>query len=272
MNRQRVLALLFALLCLSGLSTPARTQSASQWHSLAPLEGGTVNALLEKDGVVYAGTATTGIFTSSDNGKKWREANNGLGNLVINALATASGNLLAATNSGIYRSSDGGQNWTLAGLKNQQVFCFAVTSVGVFAGSDFYRTYRSTDNGQSWVERGRIPGATAFSVTALALIGETLLAGTNAGVFRSTNQGQSWTQVTTGLPNAGFVEVATLLVNGIWEAAILTTTASSICRRFTPPMITGKRGQRSARPSAPRSTAQLMMLRASNHWLSMGRR
>ena len=101
------LLLLFLLLfCLSGL---LRAQSANQWRSLAPLEGGTVNALLEKDGVIYAGTSTTGIFTSTDNGKTWRAASNGLGNLVINALATAGGNVRAATNSGVYRSSDGGQ-------------------------------------------------------------------------------------------------------------------------------------------------------------------
>lgn len=204
MSKQWSFHQLVVWMLLSCLTVLSYAQSGNQWRSLAPLEGGTVNALLEKDGVVYAGTSTTGIFTSSDNGKTWRESNKGLGNLVINALAMAGGAVLAATNSGIYRSSDGGQNWTLAGLKNQQVFCFAVTSAGVFAGSDFYRVYRSSDNGQSWVERGRIPGPTAFSVTALVGVGETLLAGTNAGCFRSTNQGQSWTQVMAGLPNAGF--------------------------------------------------------------------
>ncbi|MBS1791232.1 MAG: hypothetical protein JST85_26205 [Acidobacteria bacterium] len=192
---------------------PATAQNNNQWRPLAPIEGGTINALLEKDGVVYAGTSTRGIFTSSDNGKTWRSANNGLGNLVINGLGTMAGNLLAATDSGIYRSSDGGQNWTLAGLKNQRLFCFAVTNAGVFAGSDFSRVYRSNDNGQSWVERGRI-SIFGFPTTALAQVGETLIAGTGFGVFRSTNQGQSWTQITTGLPNAGYVEVGTLLVNG----------------------------------------------------------
>lgn len=194
------------------LALPAAAQNNNQWRPLAPLEGGTVNALLEKDGVFYAGTSTTGIFTSSDNGKTWRSANNGLGNLVINALVTASGNLLAATDSGVYRSSDGGQNWTLVGLKNQQVFCFTVTSAGLFAGSDQRRVYRSSDNGQSWVERGQV-AVTASFVTSLALVGDALLAGTSSGFFRSANQGQSWTQVTAGLPNAGFVDTASLLVN-----------------------------------------------------------
>ena len=93
MNRTCFSTLLLIFL-LSNLSATARAQNANQWRSLAPLEGGTVNALLEKDGVVYAGTATNGIFTSADNGKTWREANQGLGNRVINALATVGGNVL----------------------------------------------------------------------------------------------------------------------------------------------------------------------------------
>ncbi len=189
-------------------------QSANQWRQLAPLEGGTALALLSEGARVYAGTATRGVFVSTDNGKTWREANNGLGNLVVNALAAAGGNVLAATNAGIYRSGDGGQNWTHAGLGNQQVFSFSVTNVGVFAGSDLRRVYRSSDNGQSWAERGQIPLGTASFVTALAFVGDALLAGTTFGFFRSTNQGQSWTQVTAGLPNAGFASVSALAVNG----------------------------------------------------------
>ncbi|HQR33706.1 MAG TPA: hypothetical protein PLK30_13290 [Blastocatellia bacterium] len=195
------------------MALPAAAQNNNQWRPLALLEGGTVNALLGKDGVVYAGTSTTGIFASTDNGKTWSSANNGLGNLAINALVTVNGTLLAATDSGIYRSSNGGQNWTLAGLKNQQLVSLAVANLDVFAGSSFSRVYRSSDNGQSWVERGRV-SLLGSPATAITLIGDTLIAGTSFGVFRSTNQGQSWTQVTTGLPNVGYVEVGALLING----------------------------------------------------------
>lgn len=212
MNRQRVLALLFAFLCLSGLSTPARTQSASQWRALAPLEGGTVNALLEKDGVVYAGTATTGIFTSSDNGKTWHQAGSGVGNLTVSALAAAGSNVLAATNAGVYRSNDGGQSWTFASLNNQSVTALLSNSGNIFAGTNQGRIFFSSDEGKSWQERTFLP---LFpTIFALAALSDQLFAGTSRGVFRSADQGQSWTPINTGLPNNNAPSVRTLTVSG----------------------------------------------------------
>lgn len=222
MNRKHVLAWLFALLCLSGLSATTRAQSASQWRALAPLEGGTVNALLEKDGVVYAGTATSGIFTSADNGKTWREANQGLGNLVINALVTVGGNVLAATNNSIYRSSDGGQNWTMTTVgRNQVVRALEVSNGVAFAGTSSGSVYRSTDNGQTWEERGIITNRP--SISALVTLGESLFAGTSVGVFRSTDQGQSWTTASTGLPNNALPVVLSL---GVSNGALYLGTTS----------------------------------------------
>lgn len=220
MNRKHVLAWLFA--CLSGLSGTVHAQSTSQWRSLAPLEGGTVNALLEKDGLVYAGTSTSGIFISSDNGKTWREANQGLGNLVINALVTVGGNVLAATNNSIYRSSDGGQNWTMTTVgRNQFVRALEVSNGVAFAGTSSGSVYRSTDHGQSWEERGIITNRPAIS--ALVTLGESLFAGTSRGVFRSTDQGQSWTTASSGLPNNALPVVLSL---GVSNGALYLGTNS----------------------------------------------
>ncbi len=211
MRKKPFLNLLLALLLLSCLTGLLSAQSANHWRSLAPLEGGTVNALLEKDGVIYAGTSTTGIFTSSDNGKTWRAASNGLGNLVINALATAGGNVLAATNNSVYRSSDGGQNWTITAVGRNQVVRALEVRNGVVFTNGAGSVYRSTDQGQSWELRGLIPNTP--TVLALATLGETLFAGTSRGVFRSTDQGQTWTAVSTGLPNNALPNVLSLGVN-----------------------------------------------------------
>ncbi len=197
------------LSCLA-FATPA--QSASQWRQLKPLEGGTVLALLESGGRVYAGTNIRGVFVSADGGRTWREANSGLGNLTINALAAAGGNVLAATNAGIYRSADRGQSWTLAGPGVLAMRSLLATGAGIFAGAPSGRVFRSTDNGGSWVERGTVP--TGPVVYALVALRENLFAGTFRGVFRSADQGQSWTASGAGLPNNGAPNVFSLAVSG----------------------------------------------------------
>ncbi len=212
MSEKPCLHLLFALLLLSCLTGLLCAQSANQWRSLAPLEGGTVNALLEKDGVVYAGMAVRGVFISTDNGKTWREAGSGLGNLTVNALTVAGGAVLAATSTGIYRSGDGGQGWTVTGLSNLSVTSLLVSSTNIFAGTSQGRVFHSSNDGRSWQERTSV--LSFPTISAFAKVGDQLFAGTSRGVFRSTDQGQSWTSVNTGLPNNNAPVVRTLTVSG----------------------------------------------------------
>lgn len=193
------LALPLAVCLLACLTATAQAQEAGRWRQLAPIEGGTINALIGDGGRVYAATGGHGIFVSTDNGQTWREANGGISNpsgRLVFALAAAGGNVLAATSGGIYRTNDGGQNWTEA-LGGASVRSLIVTSGGVFAGgAGTGRVYRSTDNGQSWTERGVI--RSRATVYAFGLLNNTLFAGSSNGVFRSTDQGQSWTVSNVG--------------------------------------------------------------------------
>lgn len=168
-----------------------------------------MQALASADGRVYAGTLYRGVFVSTDNGQTWREANNGLGNLAVNALAAAGANAFAATNGGLYRTSEGGQSWTLAVPVAMR--SLALTAAGLFAGSTTGRVFRSTDNGATWTERTAL--ANAPIVYALAMQGENLFAGTARGLFRSADNGAAWTAVTAGLPNTGAPIVTALITN-----------------------------------------------------------
>src|SRR5689334_5635070 len=103
------------------LVTVGRAQVDNQWRHLAPLEGGSVLALLEVNSVILAGTSGRGVFASSDNGKTWSASNNGLGDVNVSTLVTAGPYVLAGTGKGVYRSSDGGRNWTLAAAGGQTV-------------------------------------------------------------------------------------------------------------------------------------------------------
>jgi hypothetical protein len=129
------------------------------------------------------------------------------------AMKSAAGTMFSG--SGIYRSIDGGNNWTLA-LSASNAVPFSVvfdptnssvayTALGFRAGAGFYR---STDGGASWTflsafglptsSIGRVTVAISRSNPSIlyATIGNPS-SGHLSGVFRSTNQGATWTQLTS---------------------------------------------------------------------------
>jgi uncharacterized protein (TIGR03437 family) len=195
-----------------GLSFAVYAQSDNQWRPLAPLEGGTVLALLNESGRVYAGTDRRGVFFSTNGGKNWQEANQGLGNVTVYALAAAGGSILAGTQTGIFRSINQGLSWTPVGANGLVMRALAVRGNNVFAGASMGRIFSSNNSGQTWAERTAVPNA--LSLNALAVLGENLFAGTARGVYRSSDQGQSWAHSSAGLPRSGEPNVYTFAVNG----------------------------------------------------------
>jgi photosystem II stability/assembly factor-like uncharacterized protein len=75
---------------------------------------------------------------------------------------------------------------------------FALSGSKLFTGTSG-GVFSSTDNGKSWSRSGLID----TSVTSIITVGSTLFAGTYGdGIFRSTNDGASWTPVDSGLGTA----------------------------------------------------------------------
>ncbi|MEX1140419.1 MAG: hypothetical protein WEF53_13825 [Bacteroidota bacterium] len=130
--------------------------------------------------------------------------------------------------------------WVQTGLDSTSVGSFAVSGANLFAGTD-HGVFLSTNNGLSWsqVNSGLTwttpsTGETATaSVQCLATLhaadGITLLAGTwGGGVYRSTNNGASWTQVNAGLTAASnLLDVRSLAIstNGAGGADFFAGTA-----------------------------------------------
>ncbi|HEY8694504.1 MAG TPA: hypothetical protein VIR57_17375, partial [Chloroflexota bacterium] len=109
----------------------------------------------------------------------------------ITALAAAGGTALAGSAAGLFRRDAGGgwQRLDLAATEIQAItFGDKPEAVAAGAGS---AVDVSHDGGLTW-ERGELE--TAGRVTALAIAGSTLLAGTDRdGAFVSLNGGKSWT-------------------------------------------------------------------------------
>jgi photosystem II stability/assembly factor-like uncharacterized protein len=176
------------------------------------LSGNYVSALVERDGILYAGLRPNalcqscgGVFVSLDRGGSWDAFNSGLSNFgglsVISILASRD-LLLAGTAAGVFRLGPVG-TWVPSGLDSYAVTSFTEVGSTIFAGADaidetgsfpISGVFRSDDRGLTWMRTG-LP---VVDIRALASVGDGLLAAGD-GAFRSDDNGQSWSRVVSGL-------------------------------------------------------------------------
>ena len=194
--------------------------SEGRWEVVTPLLGwgGTVLALAAPDTggepVFFAGT-TAGCFRSTDLGKTWAPANDGLTSPYIQALATSpryakDRTLFAGTlGSGVMRSTNGGETWMPVEFWQGAPAVTAIAvSVGypeegaILAGTQSDGVYRSTNGGRTWSTANF--GLNDLSVLALAVSpsfqeDETCFCLAGDGLYRSTNGARAWRAVTRGI-------------------------------------------------------------------------
>ncbi len=196
------------------------TNQGESWIAInAGLPALPVNALAVSRTNLFAGTLGDGVYRSTNNGQSWAAINMGLPSLPINALAVSGANLFAGTDRGIiFRSANSGDSWALVnvGLIGGSINAFAVSGMNHFACANG-GVFRSTNQGESWTAASTgLPGFTPPGQTqtlynpayALAVSGANLFAGiggsplvASGGVYRSNNNGESWTAANAGLPS-----------------------------------------------------------------------
>jgi hypothetical protein len=191
----------------------------AQWVQTNDPFAGSVRALAVSGTNLFAGTyffppTTTygGVFLSTNNGTSWTEVNTGLTNINVYAFAVSGTNLFAGTSGGVFLSTNNGTSWTEVntGLTYPVAYALAVSGTNLFAGT-YVGVFLSTNNGTSWTEVNTGLPKSAYDTTQYVRVGCFTVSGTNlfagaidagaidGGVFLSTNNGTSWTEVNTGL-------------------------------------------------------------------------
>jgi photosystem II stability/assembly factor-like uncharacterized protein len=187
----------------------ASTNNGIHWNDASNGLGfAGINALGVSGNTVFASINSYGVSSTSDNGDHWVLVNNGLPitssdqyttNPYVTVLAASGSDIYAGTNgSGVYRSTNNGQNWTQLDVPGNIVNSFAVDGAKIFAGTT--DIYLSTNGGDNWELTSKNgPNGTY----AILTFGNDLFASSDNGtvqLFRSTNEGASWTAADFGLP------------------------------------------------------------------------
>ncbi|MGB3220953.1 MAG: hypothetical protein WBD79_26425, partial [Anaerolineae bacterium] len=168
-----------------------------------------------QDRLVFAGSQLHGVWRSTDGGMHWQTSNAGLSILNVMALAfspnfASDRTLFAGTgDGGIFRTTTAGANWSRVGqgILKRQITALAVspgygTDHQVWTGSVDEGIAISTDGGATWTLRNN--GITDLAIHDIALSPDYMHDRTAfvlawKGLFKSTDGGQSWRQVSVSV-------------------------------------------------------------------------
>jgi hypothetical protein len=185
------------------LTLSAMPEAGAQWVQTSVPSRGRCFAALGT--YLFAGTESSGVFRSTDNGSTWQAVNTGLPNIYIGSLLASGTCLFAGTGSrwslsvgsGIFLSTDSGKSWRSlnAGLPNSSVNALTISGTLMFAGTQS-GVFRSSDSGNSWIAADsglEFTDINDTNINAILVEGLRLLAGGSLGVFLSTDSGSIWT-------------------------------------------------------------------------------
>jgi photosystem II stability/assembly factor-like uncharacterized protein len=210
--------------CPTALNIFKSTDNGATWTGTTGLAGNIVNSLAIKGSTLWAFFSAlpndSGVARSTDNGNTWQ---------VVPSIITNAGEsivsdnaIIVAEDNFIWRSTDDGMSWDV-------VEQFALTGIGGFAkaGTKLFGAARtgiqtSTDNGASWNFEPFSNGAYSFSA-----VGSTIYLGSNNKVFKSTDLGATWIDMSTGLGKGG---IQALLYDGTTLFAGTPADAAGIYR------------------------------------------
>ncbi|HVD97399.1 MAG TPA: T9SS type A sorting domain-containing protein [Cytophagaceae bacterium] len=197
--------------------------SFAHWTSKGPFVGGNITCFTIADTLLYAGSATGGVYWSKTQAlTAWSYANyTGLTSPHVSALtsiglssSTSGMKIIAGTSDGgIFVSKDKGTSWSASnsGLTNTNITALITVGQYLFAGTNGAGIFVSSDSAKTWTSANSGVN-TSYAITSFATNGTVIVAGTDGGgVFASINNGGSWTAANTGLTD---LSVNALAVSG----------------------------------------------------------
>jgi ligand-binding sensor domain-containing protein len=111
-------------------------------------------------------------------------------------------NIFAGTFEGIYLSTDYGTNWAElnTGLTDEFVRALAIDGSNIYAGTDNGLVFLSVNNGLNWTNVSSFGGNSYPRIREIAVLENRVFVATPQGVYVSSDNGASWVEFNSGLP------------------------------------------------------------------------
>ena len=167
----------------------ASTDGGDTWDHVPTLQTRvSVSGILIISDRIYISTYEDGVWYSDDDGDSWIPMNDGLANMSIREFSRIGTTLVAGTENGAFRKKADEDSWTSinAGFVAQPMNMEPINSARAASGS--YPLPR-----QHFPSKLRVDSFAAME--NLLYIG--ILTGGDDGLFRSDDEGNSWTRITT---------------------------------------------------------------------------
>jgi photosystem II stability/assembly factor-like uncharacterized protein len=182
------------------------TDGAAQWTKLngIPFSSRRTRAFAQGEDVnlLLAGT-TEGLWISQDSGDSWYRMTPK--ELVVNAVIVQRGGtiILGTEGAGVLRSSDLGLTWVASNSGFLERFVFKLlfddgggrVVVAIWDDRHYGGVFVSPRVGGPWTRMGE--GLDGHQVLSLAILGNTIFAGTDAGIFERAPEARAWTLLST---------------------------------------------------------------------------
>jgi photosystem II stability/assembly factor-like uncharacterized protein len=196
-----------------------------------------LSPLFPSDHTLVAGTAG-GVFISQDGGNSWRVSNTGLTSLNVTALAVSpifatDRTIFAGTTAGVFKSTDGGGNWAPAstGLTDLNVLAMAISPAFASDRTLLVGTYGggiaiSVNAGDNWLSKNSgleySPHVNSVAFSPNYAIDRELFTSTLT-VYRSVDNGNSWSAANSGLTSTTFKSIAVSPNYGVDHTLLVST-------------------------------------------------
>ncbi len=165
------------------------TDNGDTWHHVPTLQTRlSVNGVVIIGDRIYISTYEDGIWYSDDDGDSWIPANDGLGRPTIRVFSRIRTTLVVGTENGAFRKKANEDAWAPinAGFVEKPMDMEPINSARVASGAEPLRR-------QDFPSGLRVDAFTAME--NLLYIG--ILTGGDDGLFRSDDEGDYWTRITT---------------------------------------------------------------------------
>jgi photosystem II stability/assembly factor-like uncharacterized protein len=175
-----------------------RINFAETYMRTIAIDPNTSNVLTTSLYVANSCTGICGLWRSTDSGATWtglRQVQHGIYDVAIDS-ATYPSTLYVTEDGGVFKSTDSGKSWTfIHGVPANSRNRLSVVNSTLYLmapGDPNHNLYKSVDRGATWIQ---ILTST-FSVFAVDPANPQTILGGNTALYRTDNEGLTWTQIT----------------------------------------------------------------------------